>query len=493
MEYLMTYGWAILVIAVVLGALYSLGVFGRGNFITGTCLSNPGFFCSKPLLNTTGALNLTFGQLSGSTIILTSVGCSNTTSQPSQMAGLNSIVLVSGESVPLVAHCPIPSNTIGTGFTGSVWVGYTSSGVPGQEAMVGQVSTSVATGAVVGKSGTGSAGGGSTSTTTTSTSTVTTSIHYVPITLTNSQSSATGSSFQQLIVVDSTLYSNEINPNWNNVEFTTGTGGGGSTLSAWVESNALNSATATDIWVLLPGGIGANSNTIVYMDFMGSNVLSSGGPTGEAPQLSGTYAQYDNGASIFSYYQAWGGLSSLPSGWTNIGSSSTVSFQPTYTAITSASATHTYLNGTGSAFSLSPPFAVDWYGDMYSTCGTTIFTGLGGAGGGTNTYTYLGENAAPAPFIEANGISYVQIGGESGSGNKVYSQVWSSQTAYSYMTSYNSIASGSQSSSLNSMTHFTFSGGNYGGCNPPMNVYWIRTRVAPPGGVMPTVSFGSLV
>ncbi|MEM4067806.1 MAG: hypothetical protein QXV17_13200, partial [Candidatus Micrarchaeaceae archaeon] len=32
MEYLMTYGWAILVIAVVLGALYSLGVFNANNF-----------------------------------------------------------------------------------------------------------------------------------------------------------------------------------------------------------------------------------------------------------------------------------------------------------------------------------------------------------------------------------------------------------------------------------------------------------------------------
>ena len=32
MEYLMTYGWAILVIAVVLGVLYSLGIFNPSNF-----------------------------------------------------------------------------------------------------------------------------------------------------------------------------------------------------------------------------------------------------------------------------------------------------------------------------------------------------------------------------------------------------------------------------------------------------------------------------
>ncbi|MCL5239337.1 MAG: hypothetical protein M1286_02610, partial [Candidatus Marsarchaeota archaeon] len=32
MEYLMTYGWAILIIAVVLGALFQLGVFNAGTF-----------------------------------------------------------------------------------------------------------------------------------------------------------------------------------------------------------------------------------------------------------------------------------------------------------------------------------------------------------------------------------------------------------------------------------------------------------------------------
>ena len=41
MEYLMTYGWAILIIAVVLGILFQLGVFSGGNFApkaqAGTC------------------------------------------------------------------------------------------------------------------------------------------------------------------------------------------------------------------------------------------------------------------------------------------------------------------------------------------------------------------------------------------------------------------------------------------------------------------------
>ncbi len=33
MEYLMTYGWAIIIVAIVLGALFSMGVFNAANFM----------------------------------------------------------------------------------------------------------------------------------------------------------------------------------------------------------------------------------------------------------------------------------------------------------------------------------------------------------------------------------------------------------------------------------------------------------------------------
>ncbi len=68
MEYLMTYGWAILIIAVVLGALYSLGIFSSATFAPQGCIVQPGFECQNPILTTsTGLLTLTFGQSAGST------------------------------------------------------------------------------------------------------------------------------------------------------------------------------------------------------------------------------------------------------------------------------------------------------------------------------------------------------------------------------------------------------------------------------------------
>ncbi len=54
MEYLMTYGWAILIIGIVLVALFALGIFNTGSFINNTCFTVAGFTCSSYSLTSTG-------------------------------------------------------------------------------------------------------------------------------------------------------------------------------------------------------------------------------------------------------------------------------------------------------------------------------------------------------------------------------------------------------------------------------------------------------
>ena len=46
MEFLMTYGWAILVVLVAIGALAYFGVLSPGKFLPETCLLSPGFACT---------------------------------------------------------------------------------------------------------------------------------------------------------------------------------------------------------------------------------------------------------------------------------------------------------------------------------------------------------------------------------------------------------------------------------------------------------------
>ncbi|MCL4389315.1 hypothetical protein M1397_01735 [Candidatus Marsarchaeota archaeon] len=77
----------------------------------------------------------------------------------------------------------------------------------------------------------------------------------MPITLSNSQSSATPAPFQQLITFNPSSYSSYEASNLGNIRFYTGVGG------------CTISSSSANFWVYLPNGINANSSTIVYMTF----------------------------------------------------------------------------------------------------------------------------------------------------------------------------------------------------------------------------------
>ncbi len=61
MEYLMTYGWAILIIAIVLAALYALGVFNGTAFSGESCIASFGASC-KSIITGPGFFRVTLGQ-----------------------------------------------------------------------------------------------------------------------------------------------------------------------------------------------------------------------------------------------------------------------------------------------------------------------------------------------------------------------------------------------------------------------------------------------
>ncbi|MFP3278913.1 MAG: hypothetical protein RXP92_01200 [Candidatus Micrarchaeota archaeon] len=137
MEYLMTYGWAILIIAVVLGALFSLGVFSGSSLLGTSCIATPGFLCQNPLLSTSGTLTATIGQengytaynaffyVSSQTASVNSAGFPTPAYQCTSPAGAP---LSSGQTVTI--SCPIAnalsSLAIGTSFSGYIWLNYSS-------------------------------------------------------------------------------------------------------------------------------------------------------------------------------------------------------------------------------------------------------------------------------------------------------------------------------------------------------------------------------
>ncbi len=140
MEYLMTYGWAILIIAVVLAALFELGVFNGSNLAPQACIAQAGFVCKNPIYTANG-IGITLGQTTGREYFdsfmfiaaegepLSGTGIPQNFTNPSN--GLFIGNLLPGQTVGAdfnsskFAYGQIPANApIGTPFAGYVWLGY---------------------------------------------------------------------------------------------------------------------------------------------------------------------------------------------------------------------------------------------------------------------------------------------------------------------------------------------------------------------------------
>lgn len=158
MEYLMTYGWAILIIAVVLAALFSLGVFSGGANLGTACIASSGFLCSQmSYSHTTGLISLTLGQNTGqewytANVMFVPQGVSMTNGVPSwfvaasgSYAGTNTMAVitnwVSGQQLSLNTNTvapysnsqqlastnPMAPTAVGASTGGAIWVAYTTS------------------------------------------------------------------------------------------------------------------------------------------------------------------------------------------------------------------------------------------------------------------------------------------------------------------------------------------------------------------------------
>jgi hypothetical protein len=136
MEYLMTYGWAILIIAVVLGALFSLGVFSGSSLIGNACIAGPGFLCQSMILShTSGALSATIGQSTGSSwgnslLVFVAQGSALGTNGFPMVYGtanyMTTNAVVSGQTVSATWNALPASQAVGATLAGAIWACYTT-------------------------------------------------------------------------------------------------------------------------------------------------------------------------------------------------------------------------------------------------------------------------------------------------------------------------------------------------------------------------------
>ena len=268
LEYMMTYGWAILVIVIVAAVLYSLGIFSPSSSLstTVTGFANLGTVNAVCLGGT--SFTISMGDSTGYPINVTEINLTSssgkTTYSPNILIQPNSIQTV---TVPSSSLC-----TSGARYSVSAAISYLEPGqiFPGPY---------TSTGTVAG----------------TANSLPSSATSYETLNITNTQNQGTPSPFQQMInVTSASLGWGDISssPFGQNVEFFSSTG---QILDSWLENYTSTNATW---WVKLTSSIPAGSKQTIYMGFAPTSTnLFNTVNDGEA------LTPVDDGYSVFPFYQ----------------------------------------------------------------------------------------------------------------------------------------------------------------------------------------------
>ena len=346
-------------------------------------------------------------------------------------------------------------------------------------------------------------------------------LYYVPVTLTNNQGSPTPNPFQVLIQPNPSLYSAREASDLGNVRFCLDTGCNAE-LYSWLEGcgsgapygACSTTSTSATFWIKLTSSIAGNGGTLtIYMTFLSTSTDFDGIQAGEAPTLSGTYAQFDDGANVFTQYggKSWSSFTPYEGTWDTTNgyleqtSSSSLGFSGGGPAalITSTSYPNNGQYVIETAFSYSS--------QAIARVGIVAVAGLSGSD--PQGYRFIGQQSNDgAGFISfLNDLkAWVVSNTYAGSVNTAYTMqvvdnggTWSGTLFSGYGiggSSLTTLASTAYTAANNaggtsgyvgiSATYYT-SSGNTLWCNPA-SFQWFRMRAYPPSGVMPSATFGSL-
>ncbi|MCW1292934.1 MAG: DUF2341 domain-containing protein [Candidatus Parvarchaeota archaeon] len=476
-EYLMTYGWAFLIIAIVAAILISLGVFSPSSSSTVTGFNS--FTSASASVSKTNGLVLTLTNTNPNTIYLTNVSLSSSSGlkigKVSVLAKLGSY----SSSNPLfllyynnsqITNLSIPSGQSFTiiisnisaysSYSTQATITYFEKGIP--QSSTGTISGTPVSSSLVPYFAT---------------------MYFATITITNTQNVATPSPFQQMINVSSSspVWS-YINTNQNsafgqNVEFVYLNG---TVIPSWLESYSTTNA----IWWIKIGSIPANSKLTIYMRVVNpSTNLFNNKTTGEAPQLSSTYAEYDDGANVFNFYDDFAGTT-LKSVWT-VPSGSNYTVNNGFIAKPSGGATTAVYDP---SIQETSSIIIEWCLNLSSTTypGSNSYFQL-------NRYTsysnmdFLGVEGSDTLYNNGGTVTTETILSR---GDQIFG-VWNDGTTVTWYYPTSSGEASYTDTSATAETDYVSLGWAYNGqsYNFPI-IYWVRVRAYPPNGVMPSVSIG---
>ncbi len=342
---------------------------------------------------------------------------------------------------------------------------------------------------------------------------------YTPVTISNSQTIATLTPFQQLVTINPSSYTSYEASDLGNIRFfsTLSDNAFFGPLDSWLESSSgppANSANSASFWLNLPKGIPASSSVTVYMVFEPTSTEFDGNVAGEAPQLSAPYGEYDNGGNVFSAYVN----GNTPTSQFNLGSeiNLTQAVGVPYPGTSGINAL--YLTGTGTYITIVYSGAILANSPMMAE--SNFDSKQTPTSQGTVSFD---DSIAPSSSQNAIGI-------DMGYGSSFFSEAYESSGTYNF--DLNQKGTANTNWNYGSLTYLgssatSYSGyiapqlystnGGYGGtenANPlsgssklylsilssadssyPDGMYynWIRVRAYPPNGVAPGDSFGSFI
>ncbi|MDE1865440.1 MAG: hypothetical protein KGH94_02260 [Candidatus Micrarchaeota archaeon] len=332
-----------------------------------------------------------------------------------------------------------------------------------------------------------------TSTSTTSTSTASTSAtttifqvgsNYITVTVTNSNGAV--SNFQEMVSFNPSgqNYKPYEAADLGNIRFAQGS----TELYSWCESGCNSSSNNAIFWVKIP--IVQNGNIKINMSFQSTSTEYDGVFAGEAPQLSQSYGQYDNGANVFDVYQDFKGVS-VPPGWTESGSGITINNGVTTSPLNLGSASWIT---TSSTYGLSANQILELYGDYTGANGNDCSLNSGYVSHSSiqcNEGSTVGWNNAcvSSSFTDFSysGTYYCgSMGPPIGEYHLLYTY-WPSSSMAFYSYDYSATQ---QITSRIPGSQAYIGVWMSGTGNPSLKLSYVRIRTYPPAGVMPTAVFG---
>jgi len=340
-------------------------------------------------------------------------------------------------------------------------------------------------------------------------------LYYVPITLNNTQSSATPSNFQQMLNINFSAYSTYINSACSNIGFFSSTW---VALNAWLEnaSSTCNTDKNDIVWVNMSSfTIPATSTITIYMGFYSTSTNNFGSVWGEAPQLSSTYAQYDNGANVFSlYFNGNTPLSNFNNEGNTLAQASVTG--PTGTTINVISITD-YASNLGFVYTANSLTNQPIIAESSSELAGNQAGGLSSDNGQVSIVDRTSTSGLDAISVEM-GLSASYFSNEYFSGgtqDNGFNEQGSANSNWHYASVTYLGSSATSWSGYIAPQLYSTSGGYSGGVsNNPLSssstlylgligvvsssyqwqtyINWMRARLYPPNGVMPSATFGSL-